>query len=120
MGEKSEKFWQMKVKSVKGESETGKAIGEILLYGVIAETTWWGDEVTPKTFSDELKALGNVDELVVRINSGGGDVFAGTTIHSLLRTHGAKVTVRVDGGRCRHHARQRLHDDPQSVDVYSR
>lgn len=97
MAKKTEKFWRMELKSVKGDSGTDKTVGEILLYGILAESTWWGDEVTPKAFSDELKALGDIDELVVRINSRGGDVFAGTTIHSLLRAHKAKVTVHVDG-----------------------
>lgn len=97
MSKKNEKFWRMELKSIQGDSGIVKTVGEILLYGILSESTWWGDEVTPKAFSDELKALGNIDELIVRINSRGGDVFAGTTIHSLLRGHKAKVTVHVDG-----------------------
>lgn len=56
-----------------------------------------GDEVTPKEFAEDLKALGDITELTVRINSGGGDVFAGQAIYSLLKSHPAKVTVYVDG-----------------------
>ena len=31
---------------------------ELFLYGDISETSWWGDEVTPKQFADDLAALG--------------------------------------------------------------
>ena len=48
---------------------------ELILYGDISKKGWWGDEITPKKFSDELMALGDVEEIVVRINSSGGDVF---------------------------------------------
>ena len=39
-----------------------------------------GDEVTPKQFAEELAGLGALDEITVRINSGGGDVFAAQAI----------------------------------------
>lgn len=68
-----------------------------MLYGPISEDTWWGDEVTPRQFSDDLKALGEVNEIDVRINSGGGDVFAAQAINSLLRSHKATINVYVDG-----------------------
>lgn len=32
--------------------------------------------MTPQQFNQELAALGDVPEIIVRINSGGGDVFA--------------------------------------------
>ena len=48
---------------------------ELLLYGNISESSWWGDEVTPKQFADDLAALGDVQEITVYINSGGGDEF---------------------------------------------
>lgn len=70
---------------------------ELILYGKISESSWWGDEITPRQFSDELNALGEVDEIVVRINSGGGDVFAATAIYTRLKSHKAKITVKIDG-----------------------
>lgn len=70
---------------------------ELLLYGDISDSSWWGDEVTPKTFADELNALGPLTSLTVRINSGGGDVFAAQTIGNLLEQHTAQVTARIDG-----------------------
>ncbi|MCL6456500.1 MAG: Clp protease ClpP [Gorillibacterium sp.] len=90
MPQKAKKFWEFRASKTKNSAE-------LLLYGPISEESWWGDEVTPKQFADELKSLGDVSELTVRINSGGGDVFAGQAIHSLLRSHQAKVTVYVDG-----------------------
>lgn len=71
--------------------------GEIIIYGDISDMSWWGDEITPKQFSEDLTALGDVSEIQVRINSNGGDVFAGMAIHSMLRRHSATVTVMVDG-----------------------
>lgn len=70
---------------------------ELILYGDIASETWWGDEVTPRQFSDELNALGEVSEIVVRINSGGGDVFAANAIYTRLKDNAAKITVKIDG-----------------------
>ena len=67
------------------------------LYGDISSTSWWGDEVTPKEFCSDLKALGDVPEIAVRINSGGGDVFAAFAIYSRLKDHPAKITVKIDG-----------------------
>ncbi len=69
----------------------------MILYGEISQTSWWGDEVTPKLFDSELAALGDVNEIVVRINSGGGDVFAANAIYARLKDHKAKVTVKIDG-----------------------
>lgn len=83
------KFWQVK-NEVNGNSE-------ILLYGPIAgERSWWGDEVTPKAFAADLESL-NGKDVTVRINSGGGDVFAAHAIHNQLIAYKGKVTVVIDG-----------------------
>lgn len=73
------------------------AAPELILYGDIASETWWGDEVTPRQFTEELAALGAVPEIVVRINSGGGDVFAANAIYTRLKDNAAKITVKIDG-----------------------
>lgn len=70
---------------------------ELYIYGVIDSMEWWGDEVTPNRFKADLDSLGDIAELDVFINSDGGDVFAGQTIHSMLKRHKAKVNVYVDG-----------------------
>lgn len=72
---------------------------EIVLYAGIGQD-WWGDgsNISAKQFSDELKKLDNsTTEIVLRLNSNGGDVFHGITIYNLLRQHKAKVTVYIDG-----------------------
>ncbi len=82
-------FWKFNAKS--------EDAGELLIYGEISETTWMGDEVTPKQFKKDLDALGDIKSLNIYINSGGGDVFAGQAIHSMLKRHSAKKTVYIDG-----------------------
>lgn len=69
---------------------------EIILYGTIGGG-WFGDGITAKQFSDELKALdSSVNEITVRINSPGGSVFEGITIYNRLKQHKAKIIVHID------------------------
>ena len=81
------KFWNW----VKNES------GERTLYldGVISESTWWGDEVTPKMFKEDL--ISGKGDITVWINSPGGDVFAAAQIYNMLKDYAGKVTVKIDG-----------------------
>lgn len=71
--------------------------GERTLYlnGVIAEETWWGDEITPKMFKDDL--LSGNGNITVWINSPGGDVFAAAQIYNMLMDYTGQVTVKIDG-----------------------
>ena len=86
------KFWQFR--------NAADGSGELLLYGNIAgEKSWYSDDVTPKQFAEDLAALGAVSNITVRINSGGGDVFAAVEIGNLLEQHPANVTARI-GGVC--------------------
>jgi ATP-dependent Clp protease protease subunit len=82
------KFWNW-VRDETTEERT------LYLNGVISDETWWGDEVTPKMFRDELMAgTGNV---TVWINSPGGDVFAAAQIYNMLMDYTGHVTVKIDG-----------------------
>jgi ATP-dependent protease ClpP protease subunit len=84
------KFWQFRNAAGGG--------AELLLYGEIAgEKSWFGDEVTPKEFANELAKWGETDEITVRINSGGGDVFAAQAIGNILEAHKGTVTATIDG-----------------------
>lgn len=85
------KFWNMY--RAEGQLNTGI----IDLYGEISDVSWWGDEVTPKLFAEELNALGDIFELEIHINSPGGDVFAGMTIYNIIKRKGVLTTVYVDG-----------------------
>ena len=84
------KFWNF-------VSDKDNNTAELLLYGEISEYSWWGDEITPEVFNNDLKEVGAVDELTVRINSGGGDVFAAVAIYTRLKENKAKVNVKIDG-----------------------
>ena len=82
------KFWNW-VRDV----DTGERT--LVLNGQIAEDSWFGDEVTPGIFRDELmKGEGNI---TVWINSPGGDVFAAAQIYNMLMDYKGNVTVRIDG-----------------------
>lgn len=88
---KSEPFW--KFKNLAEDDEKA----ELLLYGDIAERSWWNDTATPKKFADDLAALGSVKEITVYINSGGGDVFAAQAIGNMLERNSATVIAHIDG-----------------------
>ena len=85
---KKRKFWNWV-----RDSDTGERT--LVLNGQIAEDSWFGDEVTPAIFRDELmKGEGNI---TVWINSPGGDVFAAAQIYNMLMDYKGNVTVRIDG-----------------------
>lgn len=90
--QKKTKFWNF-IPAVPQENKPA----ELILYGEIAAESWWGDEVTPRQFGEELAALGDVAEIVVRINSPGGDVFAANAIYTRLKDNAATITVKIDG-----------------------
>lgn len=62
--------------------------------GVIAEESWFDDEVTPAKFKEELE--GGSGPVTVWINSPGGDCFAAAQIYNMLRDYGSRVTVKID------------------------
>lgn len=65
------------------------------IFDVIGDDIF-GDGVSDKDVGDYLAGREG-REVNVRINSPGGDVFAGLSIYNLLRNHNAKVTVQVTG-----------------------
>jgi ATP-dependent protease ClpP protease subunit len=69
---------------------------EILLYDEIGEDPWFGTGVSAKQFVEDLNAI-ETDEIHLRINSPGGNVFEGVAMLNAVRRHKAKVTVFVDG-----------------------
>ena len=86
------KFWNW----IRNEDESVPDMERTLfLNGMISDETWYGDEVTPQLFKDELNA-GN-GNITVWINSPGGDVFAAAQIYNMLRDYKGSVTVKIDG-----------------------
>ena len=68
--------------------------GRVLrLEGPIDDESFWGDEVTPKAFRDELESEGG--DITVWINSPGGNVFAAAEIYTMLKEYAGAVTVRI-------------------------
>lgn len=58
---------------------------------------WFDIECTcPKKIKDQLKEA-NGDEVIVKVNSGGGDLFAGNDIYYMLTQYAGKVTVDISG-----------------------
>lgn len=89
-----EKFW--KWKNVTGEDPTGDSPERILeLNGVIAEESWFDDEVSPALFKQELNA--GTGDIVVWVNSPGGDCIAAAQIYNMLMEYKGNVTVKIDG-----------------------
>lgn len=77
-------------------TDAKKKRGEIIMYGTIG-MDWFGEGITAKSFEKELKALGAVDEIEVRINSEGGAVHDARAIYNLLNSHKATKDVYIDG-----------------------
>lgn len=96
MDEKNNKhFWRWKTRSFLDEA--GEQVQERTLYlnGNISEESWFGDDVTPQAFKDELFA-GDGD-ITVWISSPGGDCVAASRIYSMLMDYPHNVTVKIDG-----------------------
>lgn len=81
------KFWNW----VRNEAEGGRTL---FLNGEISDETWYGDEVTPQLFKDEL--LNGKGDVTVWINSPGGDVFAAAQIYNMLKDYSGNITVKID------------------------
>ena len=86
------KFWNW-VKN-DGADEFGSE-RTLYLNGEISDETWYGDEVTPQMFKNELNA--GSGDITLWINSPGGDVFAAAQIYNLLMDYRGNVTVKIDG-----------------------
>lgn len=99
------KFWNWKTRTVMKtipaqEPETEPAqetVKERTLYlnGVIADESWFDDDVTPQLFKDELNA--GSGDITVWINSPGGDCVAAAQIYNMLKEYSGAVTVKIDG-----------------------
>lgn len=71
--------------------DTGTRV--LRLEGPIDSESFWGDEITPQMFRDELEA--EEGDLTVWINSPGGNVFAAAEIYTMLQEYKGAVTVKI-------------------------
>ena len=71
--------------------------GEIISSGGEWIYDWYGIQVTsPKQVNRALKNA-NGQPITIKINSGGGDVFAGCEIYNELKNYSGKVTIEIHG-----------------------
>ena len=84
----------------------GSDSAEITLYGDVCSqqpTDWWTGEpapglyITPEGFLDDLAQIKDKSEIVVKINSGGGDLYTGIAIHNALKSLKGHKTVIIEG-----------------------
>ena len=84
------KFWKWRNQS------DGKPEPRVLeLYGTIASESWFDDDVTPQMFKDELFA--EEGDVVIFLNSPGGDCIAASQIYTMLMEYTGNVTIKIDG-----------------------
>lgn len=68
--------------------------GRVLrLEGPIDNENFWGDEITPAMFREDLEAEDG--DVTVWINSPGGNVFAAAEIYTMLKEYAGAVTIRI-------------------------
>jgi len=82
------KFWNW----IKNENTAERIL---TLDGVIAEESWFDDDITPKAFKAELNA--GEGDIVIWLNSPGGDCIAASQIYAMLMDYKGKITVKIDG-----------------------
>ena len=75
------------------DEDTGQRT--LYLDGIIAEESWFDDEGTPKAFREDLFA--GEGDLVIWINSPGGDCIAASQIYAMLMDYCGNITVKIDG-----------------------
>lgn len=87
--------------AVKHDSE--KTETEITIYGVIGES-WWNEKWTSAVDVDNALKEAGTNNLVIRLNSPGGNAFDGIAIYNRLMNYkketGAKIRIHVDGWAC--------------------
>lgn len=84
-GDELKKFWNK-----------ADATNEIFIYGDITSSKWREEDVTAKSFADDLKSFGDKD-VTIHLNSSGGDVFTGLAISNLIKSYKGKTTILIDG-----------------------
>ena len=79
-------FWNW----VKNEDNTRT----LYLEGVIAEESWFSDDITPAMFKEEL--FSGSGPITLHVNSPGGDCIAASQIYTMLMDYPNDVTVQID------------------------
>lgn len=84
----------------------GADYAEITMYGDIVERVprdWWtgeeidGQYITPEDFAEDIERIKDKARIIIKLNSGGGDVYTALAIHNALKALPAHKTVIVEG-----------------------
>ncbi|MCM3628797.1 Clp protease ClpP [Paenibacillus glycanilyticus] len=67
---------------------------ELTIYGIIGDS-YWEDSVSASDIDNALKGI--TGDIIIHLNSPGGDAFDGIAIYNRLKKHDGKVTINVDG-----------------------
>jgi ATP-dependent protease ClpP protease subunit len=78
------------------QAEKQDNVASIDIFDVIG-SDFFGEGFTAKRMSAALRSIGEDKDVVVNINSPGGDMFESATIYNLLAQHKGNVTVNVLG-----------------------
>ena len=85
-------FWK-----VQNKEETA----ELQLYGEISnsDSSWWdgAQYITPQKFLDDIAPLREKEQITIKLNSGGGDLFVGLQIATILKSIPAKKVCIIEG-----------------------
>lgn len=87
-----------KIKSVPYEftNETGNNVHTLTLSGSIRKRYWDEDKsIDAELVRDALNGV--TEDVVIKLNSNGGDVFEGVEIYNYLKAHPSHITVEVTG-----------------------
>jgi ATP-dependent protease ClpP protease subunit len=68
----------------------------LFVYDIIGQDLF-GDGVTAQAVAQKLTEAGDLDSIILRINSPGGDLFEAVAIKNLIASKNVSVTVYVDG-----------------------
>lgn len=91
------KFWAFTAATgTDGQPVAGEV--DLTVYGYLTSgESWWDDDVSAIEFRQALDEHKDASTINVRINSGGGDAFAGIAMQNALVGHSAHINVIVEG-----------------------
>lgn len=87
-----EPFWRFRDAA---QSESGAV--ELEFFGLISEFSWFGDEITPAKFKQQLYEAGKGGPITMLVNSPGGEVIAASVIRSIIQDYPGQVTADIVG-----------------------
>lgn len=90
---KAMQHWDRNIRA----SSDGEQDNVINILDIIGYDWWTGEGATATNIQKALKRIGSNNDVVININSPGGDVFEGLAIYNLLREHAGKITVKILG-----------------------